>query len=182
MPYLPTPQAYLEQSALLLQAYPDSRITTKYSFLSQRPTALKKAQARQSQRRQQQQQQSQDTATTPSQSTPAPQTPVATLTLKTYNPAAGICLQYRTNKAAEVGRLITSLGKLAGGADVAALGLGAAPATAAAAGTAGDVEMTDAPVAAEEGSAAAQAAGQAQGKPDAGAKGGKSKKKGKGKR
>lgn len=102
--------------------------------------------------------------------------------MKTYNPAAGICLQYRTNKAAEVGRLITSLGKLAGGADVAALGLGAAPATAAAAGTAGDVEMTDAPVAAEEGSAAAQTAGQAEGKPDAGAKGGKSKRKGKGKR
>ncbi|RAK78005.1 uncharacterized protein BO72DRAFT_447454 [Aspergillus fijiensis CBS 313.89] len=24
MPYLPTPQAYLEQSALLLQAYPDA--------------------------------------------------------------------------------------------------------------------------------------------------------------
>jgi hypothetical protein len=72
---------------------------------------------------------------------------------------------------------------LAGGADVAALGLGAtAPTTAAAAGTAGDVEMTDAPVASEEGSAAAQAAGQTQGKADTGAKGGKSKKKGKGKR
>lgn len=75
---------------------------------------------------------------------------------------------------------------MAGGADVAALGLGAAAAvTAATAGATpgGDVEMTDAPVAAEEGSAApAQAAGQAQGKPDAGAKGGKSKKKGKGKR
>ncbi|EYE94087.1 SRP9/SRP21 family protein [Aspergillus ruber CBS 135680] len=177
MPYLPTPQAYLEQSALLLQAYPDSRITTKYSFPSQRPTALKKAQARQSQRQQQQQQQTQDASTTQSTT----QTPVATLTLKTYNPYAGICLQYRTNKAAEVGRLITSLGKLAGGADVAALGLGAAAATAGAA-PGGDVEMTDAPVATEE-AAPAQAAGQqAQGKPDAGTKGGKSKKKGKGKR
>lgn len=153
------------------------RITTKYSFPSQRPTALKKAQARQSQRQQRQQQQTQDASTT--QLTTQP--PVATLTLKTYNPSAGICLQYRTNKAAEVGRLITSLGKLAGGADVAALGLGAAAATAGAA-AGGDVEMTDAPVATEEGAPApAQAAGQAQGKAE-GAKGGKSKKKGKGKR
>jgi hypothetical protein len=49
-------------------------------------------------------------------------------------------LQYRTNKAQEVSRLITSLGKLAAGADVAGLGLSAAvPAVA-------DVEMVDAPV------------------------------------
>lgn len=68
------------------------------------------------------------------------------------------------------------MGKLAAGADVASLGLSAA-APAPAAG--GDVEMTDAPAGNEEGAAAASAAG---GKADPGAKGGKSKKKGKGKR
>ncbi|KAB8234869.1 hypothetical protein ETB97_006365 [Aspergillus alliaceus] len=153
MPYLPTTQAYLEQSALLLEAYPsDTRITTKYSFPSQRPSS--------------QNSKPKDTESTP----PAP--PVATLTLKTYNPASGICLKYRTNKAAEVGRLITSLGKLAGGANVAALGLGnAAPAVQ------GDVEMTDAP---EDGAAVAAAAAAAKTEGNKGVKG--KKKGGKGKR
>lgn len=70
--------------------------------------------------------------------------PIATLTLKTFNAATGICLQYRTNKAQEVSRLITTLGKLAAGADAAGLGLGlSAPAPV-------DVEMTDAPAVASE--------------------------------
>jgi hypothetical protein len=34
------------------------------------------------------------------------------LDLKTYDPESGACLKYRTNKAAEVGRLIASLGRL----------------------------------------------------------------------
>jgi hypothetical protein len=70
--------------------------------------------------------------------------------LKTFNPGTGICLQYRTNKAQEVSRLITSLGKLAAGADAAGLGLsGGVPAG-------GDVEMVDAPAPAEEGVAVKQ--------------------------
>ncbi|KAE8374070.1 signal recognition particle 9 kDa protein-domain-containing protein [Aspergillus bertholletiae] len=150
MPYLPTSQAYLEQSALLLEAYPnDTRITTKYNFpSSQKPK--------------------------PAEESTTPTAPIASLTLKTYNPTSGICLKYRTNKAAEVGRLITSLGKLAGGASVAALGLGnAAAAPGAQAG--GDVEMTDAP---EEGTGSAAPTAKMEGN-----KGGKGKKKGgKGKR
>ncbi|PLB44395.1 hypothetical protein P170DRAFT_440697 [Aspergillus steynii IBT 23096] len=163
MPYLPTPQAYLEQSALLLEAYPDTtRITTKYSFPSHKPKTTSTTDA------------------APTESQPQTSTPVATLTLKTFNPSAGLCLKYRTNKAAEVGRLITSLGKLAGGADVASLGLGAA-----AAAPAADVEMADAP---EEGTAtpttaAANAAAAGAAKTESNNKGGKSKKKGgKGKR
>lgn len=159
------------------------RITTKYSFPSQRPSALnKKAQSQKRQEQKKKQQQSQNESDPSSQSTSAltqqqettttPATPVASLTLKTYSPATGICLKYRTNKAAEVGRLITSLGKLAAGADVAGLGLSSA---APAAGAGGDVEMTDAPPASEDAAAA--------GKADTGAKGGKGKKKGgKGKR
>ena len=34
------------------------------------------------------------------------------LTLKTYDPVSGVCLKYRTDKAAEVGRLVSSLGRL----------------------------------------------------------------------
>lgn len=30
--------------------------------------------------------------------------------LKTYDPVSGVCLKYRTDKAAEVGRLVASLG------------------------------------------------------------------------
>ncbi|CAI7574096.1 unnamed protein product [Penicillium bialowiezense] len=120
MPYLPTSQAFLEQSAELLQAYPATRIVTKYNFPTTRPGNVKRIQKSQAKK----------TESTPS-------APIATLTLKTFNPATGICLQYRTNKAQEVSRLITSLGKLAAGADVAGLGL-SAPAPA-------DVEMVDAP-------------------------------------
>lgn len=38
--------------------------------------------------------------------------PKATFVLKTYDPTSGTCLQYQTTKAAEVGRLISSLGRL----------------------------------------------------------------------
>lgn len=70
---------------------------------------------------------------------------------------------------------MTSLGKLAGGAKAAGLGL-SAPAPTTASATA-DVEMMDAPAVVEE------AASAIAGKTDTGAKGGKSKKKGgKGKR
>ena len=34
----------------------------------------------------------------------------ACLVLKTYDPASGTCIKYRTDKAAEVGRLIAALG------------------------------------------------------------------------
>ncbi|KAF9884601.1 hypothetical protein FE257_001423 [Aspergillus nanangensis] len=168
MPYLPTSQAYLEQSSLLLQAYPETtRITTKYSFPSSSRQKKSSSTA-----------QSNPTTSTPA-ATPSTAAPIATLTLKTFNPTSGICLKYRTNKGAEVGRLITSLGKLAGGADVASLGLsGPAPAA-----VTGDVEMVDAPpdetttTGAVNNTTASNPAGQSS------AKGGKSKKKGgKGKR
>ncbi|KXG47380.1 Signal recognition particle, SRP9 subunit [Penicillium griseofulvum] len=157
MPYLPTSQAYLEQSAQLLQAYPDTtRIVTKYSFPTTRKgniTRSQKSQVRKDAK-----------ATAGQSSTPAqPSTAIATLTLKTFNPTTGICLHYRTNKLQEVGRLITTLGKLAAGADVAGLGLSAAA-------PAADVEMVDAP--AEETPVAGKTSGQGQ-------SGKKTKKKGK---
>lgn len=39
--------------------------------------------------------------------------PRAKLILKTYDPQSGICLKYKTSKAAEVGRLIQMLGSMA---------------------------------------------------------------------
>ncbi|KAJ5121501.1 uncharacterized protein N7515_009462 [Penicillium bovifimosum] len=154
MPYLPTSQAYLEQSAQLLQAYPDTtRIVTKYNFPSTRPANQKRIQK------------SQKNPKAGDASTPT--VPIASLTLKTFNPTTGICLHYRTNKAQEVSRLITSLGKLAAGADVAGLGLSS--------GT-GDVEMVDAPVTApaagtEEVGGKGQGQQQGQGKKKKGGKG-----------
>ncbi|GKZ83733.1 hypothetical protein AnigIFM56816_008829 [Aspergillus niger] len=165
MPYLPTSQSYLEQSSLLLQAYPDTRITTKYTFPRTTSTSTST--------KQQQQQQQQPTSTEDTEPKPR----IATLELKTYHPGSGICLKYRTNKGAEVGRLITSLGKLAAGADVEGLGLSNPTAGAA------DVEMGDAPPA---GGAGGNGEGQTvvAGDSNAGSgKGGKGKKKGgKGKR
>ena len=87
---------------------------------------------------------------------------------------------YRTNKHQEVGRLMISLGKLAGGADVASLGLSAA--------TGGDVEMADAPdetappAAAAAAPAAGAGAGQQGGKSQGQGQGKGKKKGGKGKR
>ncbi|KAJ0425482.1 signal recognition particle 9 kDa protein-domain-containing protein [Aspergillus carlsbadensis] len=111
-PYLPSSAAYLKESSLLLQAYPDSTlITTKYAFPSSKSSSK-----------------SSKPSTNPeSTSTTTSSTPLAALVLKTYNPTSGICLKYRTNKAAEVGRLITALGLLAGGADISLLD-GAVPA------------------------------------------------------
>jgi hypothetical protein len=57
----------------------------------------------------------------------------------------GICLKYRTNKAAEVGRLVSGLGRLAAGAKSTEFsssgGLGTVSSET---GPAGDVEMSDA--------------------------------------
>ncbi|KAJ9293395.1 hypothetical protein DTO271G3_7891 [Paecilomyces variotii] len=173
MPYLPSSQAFLEQSSLLLEAYPEStKITTRYSYPSRSPKSHPRSKPKITD----------PAATTTADSNPTTATPVATLTLKTWHPPTGICLKYKTNKAAEVGRLITGLGKLAAGAKVKDLGMSAtAPVV-----VGEDVEMADAPTATaaaavvvDDSAAAATVV-----KTDsAGAKGGKSKKKGgKGKR
>ncbi|KAJ5107082.1 hypothetical protein N7456_003757 [Penicillium angulare] len=201
MPYLPTSQAYLEQSALLLEAYPETvrlftlqsdstrptprqtiftyrtshniktksnltttqRITTKYSFPTERPAQQLKRKKSQAKKEEKQ---------SNSTEQPEPTAPVASLVLKTYHAPTGICLKYQTNKLQEVGRLMTGLGKLAGGADVASLGLSGP-------GVAGDVEMADGE---DTAGVVAQGAGAAA-TPAGGKTGGKGKKKGgKGKR
>jgi len=126
MPYLATSQEWSQQSLLLLQARPASvrkaplllrnqlthkqtRITTKYKILDpsketkrQRTSAPKK-----------------EPASTDASTSQPPTGPKGVLVLKTFDPVSGACLKYKTNKAAEVGRLIAGLGKL--GREMAAL-------------------------------------------------------------
>ncbi|TGJ80095.1 hypothetical protein E0Z10_g8673 [Xylaria hypoxylon] len=111
MPYYEASQEWLRQSALLLEARPSTtRITTAYHLTNKTGSSKKR------QMRRQQQQEQLQTATAATASSPAPR---ASLTIKTYDPHSGTCLKYRTTKAAEVSRLILSLGQL--GRNMAAL-------------------------------------------------------------
>ncbi|KAK4977311.1 hypothetical protein LTR66_010777 [Elasticomyces elasticus] len=139
MPYFTTSQEWQHHSSLLLQARPttvgqlpplpiptppppnpdtkltqtppQTRITTKYTITNPSSPSFQKRKAKRA---------------TPAPAPPAPSTeppesngvekhsaaPRATLTLKTFDPVSGVCLKYRTDKAAEVGRLIGGLGRL----------------------------------------------------------------------
>ncbi|KAA6408600.1 MAG: hypothetical protein FRX48_07682 [Lasallia pustulata] len=98
MPYLPTAQSWLHQSTLLLQARPTTtRITTKYTL---EPSTRSPSRKRRS-----------NPPAPTSPPTPTAPQPKAHLILKTYDPVSGACLKYRTDKAAEVGRLMAALGR-----------------------------------------------------------------------
>ncbi|KAI4765475.1 hypothetical protein E4T52_01765 [Aureobasidium sp. EXF-3400] len=100
MPYFTSSEEWQRQSALLLQARPNTtRITTKYHIPSATSISPKPSSA----------------PTEPAQ----PTQPIALLELKTYDPVSGTTLKYRTDKAAEVGRLIAAMGSL--GREMAAL-------------------------------------------------------------
>ena len=131
MPYFPDLNTYLHQSSLLIQAYPTTtRITTKYSLPRKpNPKAKPKPPPAPTSSRPLTDPANPaavpDTTTTtttdtrPTMKTSKPPRerlpPSATLTLKTFEPGSGICLKYKTDKAAEVGRLLTGLGRLAAG-------------------------------------------------------------------
>lgn len=111
MPYFSDLNTYLHQSSLLIQAYPSTRITTKYS-LPRKPNTKAKSKPKDAPK------DSESAAETPDATTTQTQPKrerSATLTLKTFHPESGICLKYRTDKAAEVGRLLSGLGRLAKG-------------------------------------------------------------------
>ncbi|KFA63473.1 hypothetical protein S40285_00390 [Stachybotrys chlorohalonatus IBT 40285] len=160
MPYFETSQEWLEQSALLVEARPETtRITTRYSIKTPRPRSG-----------------ATDTDDTSSPAAPAadPKPPRASLVVKTYDPVSGVVLKYRTTKAAEVSRLIyASLGQLG-------RGMAAVPDLP----ELSDEPMPDAPPAAETSAATTAAAsgggtGTPQAQPQQAAGGGKKKKKGK---
>lgn len=111
MPNFTTSSEWFEQSSLLLKARPTTtRITSKYSVL--KPNASKV-------RKQKEKSAAKSSSKPPSNAPSEPSVAAsgvaafqATFTLKTYDPESGTCLKYRTDKAAEVGRLVGSLGKL----------------------------------------------------------------------
>lgn len=107
MSYFTDLNTYLHRSSQLIQAYPSTRITTKYS-LPKKPSAKAR------------EKKDVTASTTPADTAGAAPTqpkrePSAILTLKTFHPDSGICLKYKTDKAAEVGRLLAGLGRLAKG-------------------------------------------------------------------
>ncbi|KAK2604833.1 hypothetical protein N8I77_007731 [Diaporthe amygdali] len=165
MPYITTSQEWLAQSALLIEARPTTaRVTTKYNIKPAKARAAKKANK----------DGDDDTAMTDA-AMAAAKPPRASLIIKTFDPHSGVCLKYKTTKAAEVSRLVQLLGSL--GRKMAALP--DAPASAIAvedeATTAG---VATPPVGGSAGAGAGQPAQQAQ----SGAGGGGKGKKKKGKR
>ncbi|PQE25070.1 wd repeat protein [Rutstroemia sp. NJR-2017a BVV2] len=175
-------QEWLNNSTQLLKAHPNTtHITTKYnishaadsphapsptrSHSSHKPRLPKPKAASES-----------TTETQPTTANPAPEPPRATLVLKTYCPETGVSLKYKTNKAAEVSRLIQILGrlgrvmaKLPETEDIVAGDAGA--------GAGGDEKISGMPVE-EKVAGGAKSGGQSQGQGQAG----KGKKKGKGKK
>ena len=53
-----------------------------------------------------------DADTGDKEAAPGPKVPKAVLSLKTYDPESGVCLQFKTDRAADVGRLIGGVGRL----------------------------------------------------------------------
>ena len=111
MPFFSDLNTYLHQSSLLIQAYPSTRITTKYS-LPRKSNTKAKSQPKDASKDSESAAETTDATTTQTQ---PKRERSATLTLKTFHPESGICLKYRTDKAAEVGRLLNGLGRLAKG-------------------------------------------------------------------
>ncbi|KZL87117.1 wd domain-containing protein [Colletotrichum incanum] len=99
MPTYKTSQEWLEQSSLLLQARPaTTRITTKYSIKPVKPRKSKTS--------------TEDATVAEDALMTDAKPPRGSLVLKTFDPASGVTLKYRTTKAAEVSRLVTCLGTL----------------------------------------------------------------------
>ncbi|EMC97972.1 hypothetical protein BAUCODRAFT_104896 [Baudoinia panamericana UAMH 10762] len=101
MVYLNSPEEWQRQSALLLQARPTTtRITTKYKIPNlESPKYLKSTKRKQG-------------GETEAKENAATKVPRAALVLKTYDPESGVVLKLKTDRAADVGRLINGLGRL----------------------------------------------------------------------
>ncbi|KAH8895092.1 hypothetical protein GQ53DRAFT_77406 [Thozetella sp. PMI_491] len=94
MPYYEKSEDWLKQSALLLDARPETaRVTTSYKL---RPSWRKSKKA----------------AAAGGEDAAASKPPRGHLVLKTYDPHSGVSLKYKTSKAAEVSRLVQMLGTL----------------------------------------------------------------------
>ncbi|KAK1070208.1 hypothetical protein LTR74_004360 [Friedmanniomyces endolithicus] len=102
MVYLKTPEEWQHQSALLLQARPTTtRITTKYKIPNLASPKYNKPNKRK-----------RDGGDGEGKEQTGLRVPRAALVLKTYDPESGVVLKLKTDKAADVGRLIGGLGRL----------------------------------------------------------------------
>ncbi|KAF2225990.1 signal recognition particle 9 kDa protein-domain-containing protein [Elsinoe ampelina] len=110
MPLYTSPQDWTHNTTLLLRARPTTtRIITKYTLpplpSSSRVTKSRaKAKPRSSP--------ASTTEIKPPSEAAKDKPPKAYLELRAYDPESGACLKYRTEKAAEVGRLIAGLGRM----------------------------------------------------------------------
>ncbi|MCJ1247739.1 hypothetical protein MMC30_004954 [Trapelia coarctata] len=97
MVYFKDSQTWLQQSTLLLEARPTTtRISTRYTLLPPSHPSLNR------------------TSKSHPSTTSDPAPPArAHIVLKSYDPVSGTCLKYRTDKTAEVGRLVAGLGRCA---------------------------------------------------------------------
>ncbi|MCJ1485435.1 hypothetical protein MMC06_005609 [Schaereria dolodes] len=125
MVYFKDSHEWIKQSTLLLEACPTTtRITTRYTLLPLNPTPSRRHPAERPHPSTFTQKSIPISNTKASEPAPTSADPPSTsqqprhqppsrahLVLKTYDPVSGICLKYRTDKAAEVGRLIAGLGK-----------------------------------------------------------------------
>ncbi|KAF2158648.1 hypothetical protein M409DRAFT_71543 [Zasmidium cellare ATCC 36951] len=106
MVLLATSQEWQTQTSRLLQARPTTtRITTKYNIPNLESERYQKKMSKKRKRDAGGEEKDKEDAA-------APKIPQATLELKTYDPESGVVLKFKTNRAAEVGRLVMSLGTL----------------------------------------------------------------------
>ncbi|OAA58055.1 Signal recognition particle, SRP9 subunit [Niveomyces insectorum RCEF 264] len=114
-----TSQQWLHQSALLLEARPQTtKITCRYSVKPKPARRRTKTSKAVDDNGDVALPDAPPAATKPGKSAAAAATtgttaaPRATLVLKAVDPASGVCLKYKTTKAAEVSRLVQLLGQL----------------------------------------------------------------------
>ncbi|EMF15538.1 uncharacterized protein SEPMUDRAFT_147396 [Sphaerulina musiva SO2202] len=111
MVLLGTSEEWQQQTSLLLEARPTTtRITTKYNIPN-----LDSPKYQQKLKKRKRDANGEDKDGTNA----TPLVPRATLTLKAYDPESGVVLKFKTDRAAEVGRLVNGLGRV--GRQMAAL-------------------------------------------------------------
>ncbi|MCJ1393199.1 hypothetical protein MMC18_006071 [Xylographa bjoerkii] len=99
MVYFKDSQTWVQQSTLLLEARPTTaRISTRYKLSPPNVASSRRSKLG-------------SATTNPAEAPPPPSR--AYIILKTYDPVSGTCLKYRTDKGAEIGRLVAGLGKCA---------------------------------------------------------------------
>nr|OQO20919.1 hypothetical protein B0A51_13143 [Rachicladosporium sp. CCFEE 5018] len=97
-------EEWQKQTSLLLQARPTTtRISTKYNIPNLEAPRYNAAKKRK-----------RDTEGKDGDAAPAPAVSRGTFTLKTFDPVSGATLKFKTDKSADVGRMVAGLGRAGG--------------------------------------------------------------------